>query len=514
MKPKIFFYTDARHAHIYRYEPPMSKEQYRAVIDELVETSVDAVVVCLGEGRTMLHDTRAGELLGAHIERWDHIVFRRAHQNAKALIEEGNDPLRLLCERAREKGLMIYPLLQVQKNGPESVPMRCSKFRVENRHLEIGAAGDVDAEYPGFDCLDFRHEEVRDERFGIIAEVVNGYDVDGFQLNLQEVPFFFHPDEIDPGRALLTAWVEKIHAEVKQSGAERELLIEIPFDLEEAHDAGLDVEGWITAGIVDALVPSGSGMGQMTDFSPVLAAAEGTPVRVLAPVGNGVGSDRLDTASTSAIRASACNFWEQGVDALYLTSWHGEWPYEARFYEKLRELPHPDIMAAKDKLYCIPIGGDGSTPLPQELAVGRRASVSFRIADDLARWAEFEQVYEVLLRVRLLNHTELDRLRFDLNGTELSENGHRRINEIYKQRVPHHRIMGGYWHVFRLGPEHWPVPGNNQLDVTLAQRDPVLDGDCRLHDVELEVRYLMGRNFHRGDGIGVGDVDPDLGPHD
>ena len=40
--PKIMFYHDGRHPHMYRYEPPMSKDEMNAMIDELVSTSVDA----------------------------------------------------------------------------------------------------------------------------------------------------------------------------------------------------------------------------------------------------------------------------------------------------------------------------------------------------------------------------------------------------------------------------------------------------------------------------------------
>ena len=64
-KPRIMFYHDGRHPHIYRYEPPMQKEQYQACIDELVGTPVEAIMFCLGEGRTVLHDTKVGELSGA-----------------------------------------------------------------------------------------------------------------------------------------------------------------------------------------------------------------------------------------------------------------------------------------------------------------------------------------------------------------------------------------------------------------------------------------------------------------
>ena len=74
---------------------------------------------------------------------------------------------------------------------------------------------------------------------------------------------------------------------------------------------------------------------------------------------------------------------------------------------------------------------------------------------------------------------------------------------------PRYRVMGGYWYVFRLDPDHWPAAGENVIRVTLNERDPDVLGDsCVLRDVELEVKYLMGRGFPKGF------VDPDLGPYD
>ena len=70
-KPRMMFYHDGRHSHIYRYEPPMAPEEYTAMVDELAGTPVDAIMLCLGEGRTMLHDTRAGELWGHNVDKWD-----------------------------------------------------------------------------------------------------------------------------------------------------------------------------------------------------------------------------------------------------------------------------------------------------------------------------------------------------------------------------------------------------------------------------------------------------------
>ena len=42
----------------------MQKEEYEAAVDELLGTPVEALVFSLGEGRTMLHDTKAGPSSG------------------------------------------------------------------------------------------------------------------------------------------------------------------------------------------------------------------------------------------------------------------------------------------------------------------------------------------------------------------------------------------------------------------------------------------------------------------
>ena len=215
-KPRIMFYHDGRHPHIYRYEPPMQKEEYQACIDELVGTSIEAVMFCLGEGRTVLHDTKVGELLGHNVDKWDHLVFHRAHQNAKGLIDEGHDPLRIVCERAHEKGLLLYPTLLVQNFGPEVATVRCSDFRWENRHLEIGARGDLNPDMPWIDGLDFKHREVQDERFDLIEETLNEYPVDGFELQLNNYPRYFHPDEVEAGIEVMTDWIGRVHEAVKE----------------------------------------------------------------------------------------------------------------------------------------------------------------------------------------------------------------------------------------------------------------------------------------------------------
>ena len=136
-RPRFFFYHDGRHPLIYMYEPPMQKEEFEAGVDELVGTRIEAIAFCLGDGRTVLHDTQIGELWGHNVEKWPHAVFMRAHRNARALIEAGHDPLRIICDRAHVMGKLIYATLLVQQGtGKRGQDSRASNFRFNNRHLE------------------------------------------------------------------------------------------------------------------------------------------------------------------------------------------------------------------------------------------------------------------------------------------------------------------------------------------------------------------------------------------
>jgi hypothetical protein len=272
-------------------------------------------------------------------------------------------------------------------------------------------------------------------------------------------------------------------------------------------------------GIVDVVIGETFGVywgrvDHTADYRPLLEAAEGTPTRVFAVLNSMVDSDRLSNGSIEVIRAAACNYWDQGVHGIYLNQWFqgANWPYRAAFYEQLREIPHPDIMAPKDKLYVVPTAGnyksppwEPAMPLPRKLVQGEPLRLELPVSDDLPFWNRAGRVHEALLRFRVMNTNQLDRLAFRLNGRALPDSGLRKINQLYRMSTPNRGGGFGYWFVYRLDSSHWPRKGKNELEVSLEHRDPTIVPEILLHDVELEIRYLMGRNYHRNE-------DPDLGP--
>ena len=158
-RPRIMYFNDSRHPLAYMHEPPVGKEEWESCVDELVGTPVEALNLGLGDGRTVFHDTRVSEIWGSNISNWTHAVFRRAHQNVMALVEKGLDPLTVVAERARAKGIAFYPTLllnQGLRGRGKDDDVRSSDYRWENRHLEIGAGGKLAADYPGASNQDYQ----------------------------------------------------------------------------------------------------------------------------------------------------------------------------------------------------------------------------------------------------------------------------------------------------------------------------------------------------------------------
>ncbi len=522
-KPRILFDHDGRHPLIYMYEPPMQIEELEAAVDELVGTPVEALSLTLGDAQSLLYDSQVGKLWGRDIVKWPHLIWKRANQNFIRLIKDGHDPLKVLCDKAHKNGLLLYAMLLPQQGprermlqGWENPRFADDDWQRDLQPLEIGNKGGVDLEWPGFRALDFAYSEVRERNLGIVEEVLAGYPVDGFELQLNYCPYYFHPDEVEAGLGVMTEWIGQVYAAIKKSDPQRELVLRVPADVDGCRAVGLEPLEWMRQGIVDAIVPEASGAANPSaDFRMFVAAANGTDCRVLPALQSRVDSDRVGEGTIEMVRAGASNFWAQGIDGLYIAHWFGCWPYGADFYEKLREVPYPEVMAAKDKVYRVPTEGGGpakeavapqvADPLPMALEKGQAVRLDFTVSDDLKKWGKADRVHEVILRVRVQETTERDRLRFAFNGVELPESLLRRVNQMYVMKAPRYRVFG-YWFVFRLEKKYWPKRGRNVLEVELLRRDGQVLPPVVLRDVELKIEFLMGKNFHRDL------IDGDLGP--
>ena len=142
--------------------------------------------------------------------------------------------------------------------------------------------------------------------------------------------------------------------------------------------------------------------------------------------------------------------------------------------------------------------------LPVILEVNKTSKLKFQISDDLVRWNQVGRLHQVILRIRVMNTVETDRLSFYLNNIELPDRLLRKINQIYRMQAPRYRTGSGYWFIYKLEQDQWPKKDENTLQISLLQQATDITSQIYIRDIELEIKYLMGKNFHRGDDSDLG----------
>ena len=216
---RLLFYNDARHSYIYYYDPPFRLEDAWKPVDEIVGTGADTLVYGFGAGPTMFHNTNVGERWGDHLETFPLVAGWRAYENLKSLNERGLDPLKVLIDRAHEKGIEFFGSLRQSHSADPADQddevgwMFNWQFRIDHPEWCLKGRGKY-----GFD---WTHPEVRAERFALIEETVNEYDIDGFEIDWTFWPHYFEDDEAEEKAHILTEYMSEVRKTVDAAGAKR-----------------------------------------------------------------------------------------------------------------------------------------------------------------------------------------------------------------------------------------------------------------------------------------------------
>ena len=259
---RLIFYNDARHYHLYCYEPPISLEDARAPVDEVASTHVDTFVYGPGAGPSMYYLTKVGEVMGSHLSSFKDIpgVQRgtlpvwRAYENIISLKERGIDLMHLLVERAHERGMkFIASYRQTHSVASNDVDNYFNwQFKID--HPEWCLTG------KGAHGFNFIHPEVRAERFALAEEAANDYDVDGIEIDWCFWPYLFEEDQIANNRGTLTDYMRQhrhmVDAAAARKGRTLEFGARVLPTLKGNLDAGFDVPAWIEENLLDFVVPN------------------------------------------------------------------------------------------------------------------------------------------------------------------------------------------------------------------------------------------------------------------
>ena len=505
-KPKLIYYHDSRHLLLYRYDPPMSLHQLRQPVDELVGTPVDTLCYGLGMGQTFLYDTHVGTKFGEKAtEHKSGLVWWRAAENFRQALEAGYDPLKVIIDRAHEKGIRVLGTIRINDGGSPDIGSNYSVGRLKYENPEV-MIGEEDPDRPHVStCLDFARQDVREERLAVLEEVCDRYGADGVEID-EYVRVFFKPSEVRQNTPILTEWMRSVRDMLDRVGrkrGDRLMLAARVHPAEEANLAvGMDVRSWLSEKLVDLLIPFNPS--SLLDTKPMLGEYVDVAHQAGASVYGRIGEvfpydDRVHEMTIEMFRATATNYRAAGADGLYLSNL--PWPRTEREYAVLREMGDPDIYARKEKHYVVAPRDAKQTPespkrqLPVTLEEGVAVRVLVPVGDDLESAMGDGELEKVTLGVRIVQTCPEDRLSFRLNGTELSLND-ARVSTYYGGTVAYFPVKVGmpdrinthYWFEFNV-PLGVLRQGENEVEVTMERHFKALTAERVLQSIEVRVGY-------------------------
>ena len=476
-KPRTIYFNDARHYYLYVFEPPMSLADAWRPIDEVAGTAVDTFVYGVERGDGLFYPSKVGMRFGEDKRPFSSAYVWRTWGNMQSLMDRGLDPLKVLIDRAHQKGMEFFASLRMSSYGGMK----------KQYLLKEGGRG-------------LAHQEVRDHQFQVLQELATEYDLEGVELDFAAAPGgmqqLLREEDVAEFTPVLTDYVKKISRMVRQRPGEAGHVGARVYPTESMNLAhGLDVRTWLKFGLVDHLVPMLYINFTLDVDMPVgwlVQAAHEHQVSVygmLMPF-SGDEATGLPTsvhATPANLRAAAANYWDRGVDGLY--TWFMSWPLGDTERSTLTELGDPDLLQEADKHYIVHRRSETADAmgyqayLPLEISSAnpdKIYTVPFSIADDLEKAKQ--RIQGVLLRMHIDNLVSEDHLTVRLNGKSLS--GETCKRNFGSSISPY----AGQWLEIELS-EIRPRPGRNQLEISLDRRPQGLEGGIVLQHVELFIEY-------------------------
>jgi hypothetical protein len=160
----------------------------------------------------------------------------------------------------------------------------------------------------------------------------------------------------------------------------------VPDSPAKARAVGLDVEAWLKAGWLDAVIAGHGGTFSANEIEQWVALAHPHRVPVFGVLDrmNFRGKAFARYGSPETLRAAIATLWHKGADGLYFFNYYvpSEYPHLRDFEERgrLARLPKEYFLDANHGPAFN--GTVSSGPLPVAIKAGATAAVSFFVADD------------------------------------------------------------------------------------------------------------------------------------
>ena len=489
---RTIYFNDARHYYLFVFEPPMDMKDAWRPIDDIVGTGVDTFSYGVERTDGLFYPSKYGMMFGADKHPFTDAYAWRTWGNMNSLIERGLDPLRVLIDRAHDKGIEFWASLRMAGYGgiPEEFRLEMPESWKQDEKLKA-AASNIWA------WADFAIPEVRDHQFAVLQELATEYPTDGIELDFIFTAHYFKPEETKANLPVMTDYVRKISEMVRgRPGGPGVIGARVLPTEEMCLDGGLDVRTWLKEGLLDFVIPMWYYPFTLDCNFPVewiVEAAHDANVAVygcLNPWYRDETSRRfynIEPASLAMMRAAASNYFDRGVDGLY--TWFLKWPLGDTERRILTEIGDPELVQEGVKHYFVRRRDTASaaagyeSPLPCEIpytALGKPHTIPFYVSDDPEDRSH--RLRQILLKINIDNVVSGDVIAYALNGESLSTE---KCIRSFGGLIDPYQSQWLEFHLERVRPRK----GWNELLITVEKRAEGLEGALTVNDVEVIAEY-------------------------
>ena len=479
---RTIYHNDARHDYLWLFEPPMDMQDAWIPIDELAGTAVDTFSYCVSRTDGVFYNTSVDMLLGSNKSPHEYHIEWRAYECMMSLIRQGLDPMKVLIDRAHEKGMDFITDLRLG-TYPKISPGVSEKE---------GGMG-------------FLHPELRGHQFNVLKELAYEYDIQGVELDFScpphGSPYLFKAEDADQGRPALTEWLRRVADMVHNRPGGPGMVGARIYPTEQGNWArGYDVPTWIREGLVDFVVPvmyAYDALDPNMPFDWVVNMAHKSDVSVYGFLQHNARSEQAGAKmrqhpTPEMFRAAAANYWDKGVDGLY--TWMLDWPLGEVERGILSEMGDPDLVVDRKKHYVMArktelatsLGYAHPIPITMEVAPDTFHKLPFYIADDM-EGAE-NRISQVILRLYWNTSVSADRFTICLNGESLEDETCLRVRKPKGYDTYPHSNPRNFWMEFHLRDVR-PRHGENVLEISFDGRPENLVGKVTMEEFEVIIEY-------------------------
>ena len=114
---RTIYHNDARHYYLWLYDPPIRMRDAWRPIDEVAGTGVDTFSYCVERGDGAFYPTKVGMVFGSDKQPFTNPISWHAWHAMESLMDRGLDPLRVLIDRAHDKGMEFWADLRLGSYG-------------------------------------------------------------------------------------------------------------------------------------------------------------------------------------------------------------------------------------------------------------------------------------------------------------------------------------------------------------------------------------------------------------